>query len=135
MRLFPNNFYSCGFEFTLIRRYHDLALLLKSDRNTGEESYEVVFIVTHPDRKVCGNLIPAGEYMPTASEWGVKGWTYQQESRALSCWFTQIAKFDGNYPTSPPEEDGDIQSLHSPPLTAPSPRAIMNRRKLRIVAA
>jgi hypothetical protein len=70
-------FTSGGFNFRMLRREGDVALLSKVHRHGRVESYEVVRI-QHRRAKVMpnGKPLPAREAMPASEQWGTAGWTY-----------------------------------------------------------
>ncbi len=81
MTLLLDQFRSDGFDFRLLKRAGDVALLVKS-KPGGTPSYEVVKLVCAPDREMFGRIIPAHEAMPPSESWGQRGWTYCDHDRA-----------------------------------------------------
>lgn len=66
-----------GYVFEQIKRVGDVAIY--SQKRPGQVSdghYEVVRIRRRSARKAFGVQFEAGEYYPSAEEWGVFGWTY-----------------------------------------------------------
>ena len=70
------------YEFT---KYGDLFQLQVSNgkvamyqrtRNGKPRGFEVVLIQTRPDGEINGKPIKGGECLPSASQWGVMGWSY-----------------------------------------------------------
>jgi len=71
----PDQFRSDGFDFRMLKRAGDVALLVKS-KPDGTPSYEVVVIQHRPAEVICGREYPAREAMPRSEGWGASGWTY-----------------------------------------------------------
>src|SRR5262245_36209737 len=77
----PDNFRSDGFDFSVLNREGNVALLAKS-KPGGVTSYEVVVIQHRPAEVICGQPYPAREAMPRSEEWGVAGWSYCDRDQA-----------------------------------------------------
>jgi hypothetical protein len=76
MTTLPPIFRANGFDFTLIKRNGDVALLSKCKPGHRLTHYEVVIVqhrkaVTFPN----GKTTPAHEAMPSAEDWGTLGWS------------------------------------------------------------
>ena len=82
MKILPTTFRSDGFDFALLKRYGDIALLRKTKPRLRFESLEVVVIQRHNTFEIKGKLIPASEHLPSSGQWGVKGWTYSDRLSA-----------------------------------------------------
>jgi hypothetical protein len=77
MKPLPTTFRSDGFDFQLLLREGDVALLRKTKPGFSFETYEVVIL--HRTKEHIGprgNLILASECMPHDERWGTRGWTY-----------------------------------------------------------
>ena len=81
MKPLPDNFHSDGFDFRILRRGGDVALVVKS-KPGGTSSYEVVRLIHVPARQMFGRLVPAHEAMPASEQWGQRGWSYPDRDRA-----------------------------------------------------
>jgi hypothetical protein len=68
-------FHKAGFDFKLLLRDGDIALLRKTKPGFSFESYEVAIIQRHNGYEIAGVKIEPGENMPSSEQWGVKGWT------------------------------------------------------------
>jgi hypothetical protein len=77
----PETFRSDQFDFRVLNREGDVALLAKS-KPGGTTSYEVVVIQHRPAEVICGQPYPAREAMPRSEDWGVAGWSYRDRERA-----------------------------------------------------
>jgi hypothetical protein len=77
----PTKFRADGFDFTLIDRVDDVAVVHKTKGTV--ESFEVVIVQrraahTWPN----GNTTPAHEAMPASETWGTSGWTVTTKAEA-----------------------------------------------------
>lgn len=80
----PKTFTKNGFDFQLLHRQGNVAMLRKSKQGMTRliESWEVVNIQKH-DAWVCqGKDIPAKELLPSDEQWGREGWTYLTREEA-----------------------------------------------------
>ena len=77
MKTLPEKFSSNGFDFTILERVGDVALLSKRKPNwqPGIEVLEAVVIQRHHGYSIGGNHIPAAESMPRSEAWGKLGLT------------------------------------------------------------
>lgn len=80
MRTLPDTFKKYGSIFTIERRTVDKAIYSRD----GGESYEVIKIKNSPTRKIGSTLLEAGEYYPSAEQWGTYGFTYTNLKDALN---------------------------------------------------
>lgn len=64
-----------GFQFKQLKREGKIALFVKSKPPSEMEFYEVVVVQRHPERKMAGIVIRAGESMPSSESWGTHGWS------------------------------------------------------------
>jgi hypothetical protein len=69
--------------YTLIKRTGDVATYYKK-LNLGGDCYETVIINYHDAYKLGTNTIEAGECLPSNSQWGTHGFTYNNEDDALT---------------------------------------------------
>ena len=64
-------------------RERDVALFLKTKPGFSFETFEVVIVQKSRDHVgPRGNLILAGEHMPSSEDWGTKGWSYSDREDA-----------------------------------------------------
>lgn len=70
MKTFPIAFRSGGFDFKMLLRNADVALLRKAKPGLGFESFEVVVIQHHKDRIIAGKFIEGGEAIPSSEGMG-----------------------------------------------------------------
>ena len=75
MNRLPERFRSDGFDFRVLKRVDNVALLEKI-KHSGAASYEVVIIQSRPAETIYGLSYPAREVMPMSEAWGVLGWSY-----------------------------------------------------------
>ena len=97
----PDRFRKHGFNFTLISRLGDVALLAKQKDPDSARSFEVVIIQrmgarTWPD----GHVTEAREHLPSNEEWGVKAWTFATPEDAWDRFWKLALKVD-EQPTVP----------------------------------
>jgi len=74
MKPLPQKFSKHGFEFELIKREGDVALLKKT--RGAYAGYEVVKIQKHNGVEYEGSVTEAAEHLPGNSDWGISGFTY-----------------------------------------------------------
>ena len=73
----PDRFRFDGFDFELVQREGDIALLRKSKPHHREPCYEVVIVQKHKANKwPNGTSSPDREAMPHTEAWGTSGWSY-----------------------------------------------------------
>jgi len=73
-----------GYKYVIEEREGDVARL-SGTNNHGSTTHEVVIILVSKTERVFPNgaVVPAGtEYLPSNNQWGVYGWTYQNEEDA-----------------------------------------------------
>ena len=87
MKALANEFRKSGFDFKLLLRDGNVALLRKTKPGFSFESYEVVRIQRHNGYQIAGIKIPPAEMMPHSELWGTHGWTFTSFDDAC-------AKFD-----------------------------------------
>ena len=119
MRELPTAFRSASFDFKLLVRDGDIALLRKTKPGLAFESFEVVMIQRHETFEIKGKLIPAGEHLPRSEQWGIKGWTYSDRLSAdrkfnqlisASAFFEQLGASPTRRPwIAPPRTNGLIK--------------------------
>ena len=70
-------FTKSGFTHVLVERAGDVALVERTNRQTGSVHYEVVLIQHEPAKRgrTAGVCLRGGSY-PGTSSWGIAGWTY-----------------------------------------------------------
>ena len=81
MKLLPDTFHSDGFDFRLLKRDANVALLVKSKPGCVA-SYEVVKLMRVPAREMFGRPVEAHEAMPASEQWGQRGWSYPNRDQA-----------------------------------------------------
>jgi hypothetical protein len=64
-----------GFEHTQLKRIGDVAIYRQS-KSGLPDAYEVVLIEKHEGYTAFGKDIPAGEYYPSSTQWGLCGFTF-----------------------------------------------------------
>ena len=86
MKPLPVEFDRKGWHFKQLKREGMIAIYLrtKPGEHTLIESYEVIEIITEPDKFRFGKSIPVHERYPGDEEWGKYGWTYRSLSGAQS---------------------------------------------------
>ena len=72
----PNQFRKEGFDFKILLREGNVAMLRKTKPGFSFESYEVVRIQSHNGYTIDGVEIEPAESIPNSTQWGRKGWTY-----------------------------------------------------------
>lgn len=80
----PKTFTKNGFDFEVLHRQGDVAMVRKSKQGATRliESWEVVKIQRHEAWECQGNHVPAKELMPSDEQWGKAGWTYLSREEA-----------------------------------------------------
>jgi hypothetical protein len=96
----PNKFSKSGFDYELLRRVGNVALLEKT--RAGDKlivSYEIVVIRAHGGYTIAGSTVEPAEYIPKSEDWGTYGWTQTTEDLAYAK-FAEISKQDWTYMTN-----------------------------------
>lgn len=88
MKTIPTTFRSDGFDFRQLKREGDVAMFVKGKPTHTRESYEVVIVQIVPTKTICGREVLEHEAMPSASDWGVQGWSYMELSAANKRFFS-----------------------------------------------
>jgi hypothetical protein len=70
-----------GFDFNLLKRHGQIALLKKTS-DQGIDSFEVVVIQQRKQTTMFNRVVDAHEAMPPSESWGTYGWSYNDEDRA-----------------------------------------------------
>jgi len=83
-RPLPLQFRHDGFDFTLVRRTENVALLAKRKPTHRQTSYEVVVIQRLNACNINGREYPEREVIPRSETWGTLGWTYRDQQSALT---------------------------------------------------
>ena len=81
MKPLPKTFTKGGFDFIVIERLGNVALLSKT--KNGAKSYEVVIIQSHNGYTIGNKTIEAAESMPPSESWGRLGWSYTSLDEAI----------------------------------------------------
>jgi ABC-type ATPase with predicted acetyltransferase domain len=76
VRTLPTTFRSDGFDFQILEREADAALLAKKKHTWNFRIYEVVRIQVWPEEWIKGHFTPEREAMPRSEQWGVHGWSF-----------------------------------------------------------
>jgi hypothetical protein len=76
------NYKKNGYQFSLIERAGAFAAF-KGERVGGMSTWEVIEVQSHDGLILFGDYCPPAEYPPSNAQWGVKGWTYMSEEKAL----------------------------------------------------
>jgi len=82
MRTIKDTFRDGGFDYQLIKRTNDIALLSKSKPHWQDASFEVVVIQKHEPFTLKGQTYEARESLPRSESWGSLGWTYSKRDDA-----------------------------------------------------
>lgn len=83
MKILPQRFIKKGFRHTQMKREGDIAIYKRQMvDNSSVTHYEVVVITKHNGTTIEGNYIEPGELYPSSSQWGDKGWTCHDLTRA-----------------------------------------------------
>ena len=102
----PDRFRFDGFDFELVQREGDVALLRKSKPHHRDPSYEVVIVQKHKANKwPNGTSSPDRESMPHIGQWGTTGWTYSDLPSAKTRFNTLVnaAEDSAGKPPDAPE--------------------------------
>ncbi len=83
MKILATEFSSKGFTYRQISRDGDVAVYEQRWGRNGSAAYETVIVQRHNGREIAGAYIPPAEFMPSSSQWGVKGWTFTDKDGAL----------------------------------------------------
>ena len=76
----PTTLHGGGFQRTQIFRDGNYAIYEKTLTDNPEIGWhEVIIIKTHDGREIGGVTYPAAEVYPSASQWGLLGWTVQPD--------------------------------------------------------
>jgi hypothetical protein len=76
MKSLTPQFGKSGFQFNILLREGNVALLRKTKLGFSFESFEVVRIQRHNGYQIAGKKIPPAEMMPSSYNWGTHGWTF-----------------------------------------------------------
>lgn len=91
MKTLPTQLKIHGFTLTQLLREGDVALYRQNKPGRSSVAYEVVKVLRHgkksfatrnPDGSTVMREIEEGEYYPSTSEWGSRGWTFRDEESA-----------------------------------------------------
>ena len=77
----PLNFREDGFDFSIVKRNRNFAILKKS-KSGKNIFYEVVQIQHRPEETIHWKVYPAREVMPRPEQWGTAGWSCHDRKRA-----------------------------------------------------
>lgn len=73
-----------GFDYKLIKRTKNTAVFEQRDSESGNlVAYEVMTIKIRKEQMMFGALVPAGEVVPSAEQWGLMAWTIWKKEDAL----------------------------------------------------
>ena len=91
----PDRFRKHGFNFTLISRLGDVALLAKQKDPDSARSFEVVIIQRMGARTWSdGQTTEAHEHLPSNEEWGTYGWSFSTAEAAWDRFWELALKTD-----------------------------------------
>ena len=82
-----------GYPWTITDRIGDIALA-----NGGSIGWEVFEVQRHNGREIGGKWCDPAEYAPSNEQWGSKGWSFKEESKAREK-FAELTK-PTNQPTN-----------------------------------
>ena len=91
MKLLPNTFTQGGFDFKVIKRDGQVAMLEKSKNGYHNSMFEVVIIQKHKAKVLFGNTLEDREAMPPDEAWGQFGWTPESRERAEAIYADLVA--------------------------------------------
>ncbi len=83
MKTLETSFTRKGFQYRQISRDGDVAVFEQRWGKNGSPAFETVIVQRHHGREIMGVKIPPAEFMPSTSQWGVKGWTFTHRDQAL----------------------------------------------------
>lgn len=66
-----------GYPWTIIGRVGDIALA-----DGGSIGFEVFEVQSHNGREIGGKWCEPAEYAPSNEQWGSKGWSFKDETKA-----------------------------------------------------
>ncbi len=84
MKALPTEFKAKGFNYRQISRDGNVAVFEQRWGRNGSVAYETVIVQSHNGREIAGVYLPPAEFMPSSSQWGIKGWTFRSRDEALS---------------------------------------------------
>jgi hypothetical protein len=84
MKKLPLEINKKGFVYTQIKRVNDVAIYKQKNLDIAVKSewFEVIKIKSHNGMTLGGNYIPPSEMYPSSTQWGVSGFTYQNQKDA-----------------------------------------------------
>jgi hypothetical protein len=84
MKKLPLEINKKGFVYTQIKRVKDVAIYKQKNLDIAVKSewFEVIKIKSHNGMTLGGNYIPPSEMYPSSTQWGVSGFTYQNQKDA-----------------------------------------------------
>ena len=92
MKKLRKQFTSRGFEHTQLQRTGNLAIYKRQKKEDSSPHFEVVKIGHHNGYKLGKSYIEAAETYPSASMWGIAGWTCGTEDLAHDK-FNELKKY------------------------------------------
>ena len=76
------NYSRNGYKFELLIRIGDNALY-EGSREGFASTFETIRIQSHNGREIHGTWVDPAEYPPSNTQWGTKGWTYNNYDKAF----------------------------------------------------
>lgn len=70
-----------GYTFSLVKRINDIAIY-EQRKSKNNIHYEVIIINRHNGYNLGGTYIEPAETYPATSEWGIRGWTFIDLTKA-----------------------------------------------------
>jgi hypothetical protein len=80
-KLIKEKFIKDGYTHTLLKRKSDVAIY-EQRKNKNNIRYEVVIINRHNGYNLGDTYIEPSETYPSTSEWGLRGWTFVDLTKA-----------------------------------------------------
>lgn len=84
MKLLETTFTKKGFVHTLVQRNGNVAVYRRQKIGGKAVHFETVIIGSHNGYVLAGVTMPPAETYPSSEQWGAKGFTFNDESKALS---------------------------------------------------
>jgi hypothetical protein len=91
VKILPTTFKSDGFDFQILDREGQVALLAKKKSGWDFDLYEVVRIQVWPAEWIKGRFTPDREAMPRSEQWGVCGWSFSDIRDARRKFYELVA--------------------------------------------
>lgn len=79
----PTTFRKSGWDYKVISRDGDIAVLEQSKPGNDTKFFETVHVLRHNGYEIAGNKVAPAEHLPSSEQWGTLGFTYRDKESAF----------------------------------------------------